>query len=124
MEKLSLKYKRLIRPSLVLPSDLIRGFYERDEVALKEVSKWLDKNGLNILFTLGYAYGDEKVFLDEDNRIYIGTDTLPNMDWLKKCLLKQSNDLLSQAIREKWTRKKMFNELKKSTDFYSTLYKN
>ena len=119
-----MKYKRLIRPSLVLPSDLIRGFYERDEVALKEVSKWLDKNGLNILFTLGYAYGDEKVFLDEDNRIYIGTDTLPNMDWLKKCLLKQSNDLLSQAIREKWTRKKMFNELKKSTDFYSTLYKD
>ena len=119
-----MKYKRLIRPSLVLPPDLIRGFYERDEKTLGDVNKWLDKNGLNILFTLGYAYGNERVFLDEDNRIYIGTDKLPSVDWLKKCLLKQSNDLLSQAIKEKWDQKKMFNELKKSTNCYSTLYKD
>ena len=116
MEVISLKYKRKVKPSKVLPPDLIRGFYEKDIETLKEVSSWLDKNGLTILFTLEEAYGDERVYLDDDGNIYIGTEKLPKKDWLKKCLHRHSPELLVQAIQEDWVRKKMFEMLKNLSD--------
>lgn len=112
MARLSLKYERLVKPSKVLPPDLIRGYYEQDSVSLKEIEVWLSKNGLTILFTLGEASGDESVYLGKDNKIYIGTEKIPRKDWLKKLLLDESVSLLQQALREDWTRKKMFEELK------------
>ncbi len=111
-----MKYRRKVKPSKVLPSDLILGYYEKDPQTLREVEKWLLKNGLTILFTLEEAYGDETVFLGEDHFIYIGTEALPKKDWLKKCLLKQSHDLLLQSIKEDWSKEKMFEELKKRSD--------
>ncbi len=111
-----LKYKRKVKPSKVLPPDLIRGFYEKDVETLKEVSRWLDKNGLTILFTLEEAYGDERVYLDNDGYIYIGTDKIPKKDWLKKCLHRHSPELLIQATQEKWVSKKMFSVLKNLSD--------
>lgn len=112
MARLSLKYERLVKPSKVLPPDLIRGYYEQDSVSLKEIEVWLSKNGLTILFTLGEASGDESVYLGKDNKIYIGTEKIPRKDWLKKLLLDESVSLLQQALREDWTRKKMFEVLK------------
>ena len=57
MARTSLKYERRIKPSKVLPPDLIHGYYTKTK--LSEVEEWLAKNGLTILFTLGEAYGDE-----------------------------------------------------------------
>lgn len=108
-----MKYKRTIKPSKVLPPSYIKGYYSKDAQTLIDVEKWLDKNGLTILFTLGEAYGDERVYLGVDGHIYIGTGKLPKKDWLKKLLLRESTELLQQAIKENWTRKKMYEELKK-----------
>lgn len=115
----TLKYSRLVKPSKVLPPDLIVGFYNQNPESLKEVEDWLRKNGLTILFTLGEAYGDESVFLGEDNRIYIGTEKVPKKNWLKKCLLKHSPDLLQQAIKENWSQIKLYEELKKISESLS-----
>jgi hypothetical protein len=114
--RLSLKYERLVKPSKVLPPDLIRGYYEQDPQALIEIDSWLTKNGLTILFTLGEAYGNESVYLGNDGKIYIGTDKIPRIDWLKKLLLKVNVGLLQQAIKEGWDRKKMFEILKKKSE--------
>ena len=111
-----MRYERLVKPSKVLPPDLIRGYYEQDAKSLKEIEVWLFKNGLTILFTLGEAYGNESVYLGKDNRVYIGTDKIPRIDWLKKQLLRVSTELLQQAIKEGWTRKKIFEELKKRSE--------
>jgi hypothetical protein len=116
MARLSLKYERLVKPSKVLPPDLIRGYYEQDLKSIKEIEAWLSKNGLTILFTLGEAYGNESVYLGEDSRVYIGTEKIPRIDWLKKQILRVSTELLQQAIREGWTRKKMFEVLKKRSE--------
>lgn len=116
MARLSLKYERLVVPSKVLPPDLIRGYYEQDAKTLKEIEAWLSKNGLTILFTLGEAYGNESVYLGKDGKIYIGTEKIPSIDWLKKLLHAQSVDLLREAIKDGWTRKKMFDVLKKKSE--------
>jgi len=116
MERLSLKYERLVKPSKVLPPDLIRGYYEQDVNSLKEIEDWLFKNGLTILFTLGDAYGNESVYLGKDNRVYIGTEKIPRINWLRKQLLRVDKGLLQQAIREGWTRKKMFDILKNKSE--------
>ena len=116
MARLSLKYERLVKPSKVLPPDLIRGYYEQDPKSLKEIEAWLSKNGLTILFTLGEAYGNESVYLGVDNRVYIGTEKIPRINWLRKQLLGVSTELLQQAIREGWTSRKMFEELKKKSE--------
>ena len=108
-----MKYKRHIRPSKILPPSLIRGYYDKDPKALIEVEKWLYKNGLTIMFTLGEAYGDESVWLGDDGHIYIGSKKLPKKIWLKKCLSKISTELLIESIQEAWKPKKMFEELKK-----------
>ena len=116
MARLPLKYERLVKPSKVLPPDLIRGYYEKDTKSLKDIEAWLSKNGLTILFTLGEAYGNESVYLGEDNRVYIGTEKIPRINWLKKQLLRVSTNLLQEAVIEGWTRKKMFEELKKRSE--------
>lgn len=116
MARISLKYERLVKPSKVLPPDLIRGYYEQDANSLKEIEDWLFKNGLTILFTLGEAYGNESVYLGKDNRVYIGTEKIPRVNWLKKQLLGISTELLHKAIREDWTRKKMFDVLKNKSE--------
>lgn len=116
MAILPLKYERLVKPSKVLPPDLIRGYYEQDAKTLKDIEVWLFKNGLTILFTLGEAYGDESVYLGKDNRVYIGTEKVPRINWLKKQLLRVSTDLLQEAVREGWGRKKIFEELKKRSE--------
>ena len=116
MARLSLKYERLVKPSKVLPPDLIRGYYEQDVNSLKEIEDWLFKNGLTILFTLGDAYGNESVYLGKDNRVYIGTEKIPRINWLRKQLLRVDKGLLQQAIREGWTRKKMFDILKNKSE--------
>ena len=111
-----MKYERLVKPSKVLPPDLIRGYYEQDVNSLKEIEGWLFKNGLTILFTLGDAYGNESVYLGKDNRVYIGTEKIPRINWLRKQLLRVDKELLQQAIRESWTRKKMFDILKNKSE--------
>ena len=116
MAKLSLKYERLIKPSKVLPPDLISGCYSQDPKCLKEVEVWLSKNGLTILFTLGEAYGNESVYLGKDNKIYMGTERIPRATWLRKQLLGISVGILQQAIKEKWSVKEMFEELKKRSE--------
>lgn len=116
MARLSLKYERLVKPSKILPPDLIRGYYEQDAKSLKEIEAWLSKNGLTILFTLGEAYGNESVYLGKDNRVYIGTDKIPRKNWLKKQVLRVSTELLQRVTREGWTRKEMFEELKKRSE--------
>ena len=114
--KSTLKYKRKVKPSKVLPADLLRGYYNKDAQVLKEVQAWLDKNGLTILFTLQEAYGDENVFLDGDGHIYIGTENIPSKDWMKKCLHKHDPSLLVKAIKEDWTMDQIFEELKKLSE--------
>ena len=121
MAKLSLKYERLIKPSKVLPPDLISGYYSQDPKCLKEVGVWLSKNGLTILFTLGEAYGNESVYLGKDNKIYMGSERIPRVTWLRKQLLGVSVELLQQAIKEDWTVKKMFDVLKKKSEEENTL---
>jgi hypothetical protein len=116
MARLSLKYERLVKPSKILPPDLIRGYYEQDAQSLKEIEAWLSKNGLTILFTLGEAYGNESVYLGKDNRVYIGTDKIHRKNWLKKQVLRVSTELLQRVTREGWTRKEMFEELKKRSE--------
>jgi len=116
MESLSLKYERLVKPSKVLPPDLIRGYYEQDAKILKEIETWLSKNGLTILFTLGEAYGNESIYLGKDNRVYIGTEKIPRINWLKKQILRVDTELLQKVTREGWTRKEMFEELKKRSE--------
>jgi hypothetical protein len=101
-----MKYKRKVRPSLVLPPDLIRGFYEQDPSALDEVNKWVDKNGLVILMTLQKALGDEEVWY-EDGFIYMGWSKLPLLKELRKWLHDLGGDHLQRAVKEKWTRKKI-----------------
>ena len=112
----TLKYKRRVKPNKVLPADLLIGYYNKDPQTLKEVESWLNKNGLTILFTLQEAHGDESVFLDQDGHIYIGTKSLPTKEWLKKCLHKHDPNILVQAIKEDWTKRKMFETLKKLSD--------
>ena len=116
MARLSLKYERLVKPSKILPPDLIRGYYEQDAQSLKEIEAWLSKNGLTILFTLGEAYGNESVYLGKDNRVYIGTDKIHRKQWLKNQVLRVSAELLQRVTREGWTRKEMFEELKKRSE--------
>ena len=120
MAKLSLRYERLVKPSKVLPPDLIRGYYEQDPNSLKEIESWLFKNGLTILFTLGEAYGDESVYLGKENKVYIGTEKIPRINWLRKQLLRVDPQLLQQSIREGWTRKKMFDMLKNKSEEENT----
>ena len=107
-----LKYKRQVKPNKVLPASLLRGSYAQDPPTLHKVKSWLDKNGLTILFTLQEAYGNESVYLHTDGNIYIGTKTLPPKEWLKKCLHKHDPALLMKAIKEDWSKKKMFETLK------------
>ena len=116
MASLSLKYERLVKPSKVLPPDLIRGYYEQEVKSLKEIETWLFKNGLTILFTLGEAYGNESVYLGKDNRVYIGTEKIPRINWLKEQILREGTELLQRVVREGWTRKEMFEELKKRSE--------
>ena len=121
MEGLSLKYERLVKPSKVLPPDLIRGYYEQDAKSLKDIDGWLLKNGLTILFTLGEAYGDESVYLGKDNKVYIGTEKMPRKDWMRKQILRIDTTLLEQAFREGWSRKKMFEVLKITSEEENTI---
>ena len=116
MASLSLKYERLVKPSKVLPPDLIRGYYEQEVKSLKEIETWLFKNGLTILFTLGEAYGNESVYLGKDNRVYIGTEKIPRINWLKKQILREGTELLQRVVREGWTRKEMFEKKKKRSE--------
>jgi hypothetical protein len=111
-----LKYERRVKPSVVLPPDLIRGYYERDPVALEGVRSWLDKNGLTILFTLEEAYGDESVYLGDDFYIYIGTPRPPKKHWMLKLLRKHNPNQLSQAIKENWPASQIHNFLKKRSE--------
>ena len=107
-----LKYKRQVKPNKVLPASLLIGYYAQDPHTLHKVKSWLDKNGLTILFTLQEAYGNEDVYLHTDGKIYIGTKTLPPKEWLKKCLHKHDPMILMKAIKEDWSKKKMFETLK------------
>jgi hypothetical protein len=113
MERVSLKYSRRIQPKRLIPPSLLRGYYNNDPLTLIEVRKWVNKNGLTILFTLGEAYGNETVWLDSDGHLYMGTNKIPNIDWLRKKLLELDPQTLKKCLSEKWTRKKMFEELKK-----------
>lgn len=108
-----MRYRRKVKPNKVLPPSLLKGYYEKDPHTLTAIKKWLNKNGLTILFTLGEAYGDETVWLDTDGYIYIGTEKVPKMQWLRKMLLKLDHETLKKSFDETWTQKRMFEELKK-----------
>ena len=103
-----LKYKCRIKPSCILPPDLIYSFYSKEPECLVESREWVNKNGLIIIFTAGLAEGHEAVWLDPDSNIYIGWDKYPPkasiLRWLSKFDPKKS----LEAHKDKWSTKKVF----------------
>ena len=106
-----MKYRRQVLPSVVLPHDLIHGYYAKDEDTLNEVRRWLRRNGLPILFTFGYARGDEVVLMGEDGNIYLEWEKLPLKKDLLRWLGKEDIMLLRKARSEGWVRKRIHGEL-------------
>jgi hypothetical protein len=107
-------YRRPVIPSAVLPPDLIRGYYNREEQAMSEVRSWVDRNGLTILFTFGKIKGDERVIVDDQGGIYVEWDSLPKKKDLCRWLGDISVETLREALAQDWTRKQMFNEIIKT----------
>ena len=103
-----IRYKCKVKPSCVLPPDLIKGYYNKDPEALKDASAWVERNGLIILFTNHRAYGQEKVWLDEDGDIYIGWAKLPSKDTLKKWLALSHPELMREV--SSWKASEMFKK--------------
>ena len=102
------RYKCKVKPSCVLPPDLIKGFYNRDPEALKDAESWVKRNGLIILFTNHRAYGQEEVWLDPDGHIYIGWTQLPRKESLRRWLALSHPELISKAAS--WERSQMFKK--------------
>jgi len=102
-----IKYKCRIKPSSVLPLDLIRGFYNEDKEAIEEASEWVEENGLILLFTHGRAVGHERVWV-EDNQILIGWYKIPYKKDLIRWLQLDHPDLFPDVLS--WTKKEMFKK--------------
>ena len=109
-----MKYKRDIKPSFILPPDLVSGFYGRDALVLSEARAWVEKNGMSILMAYQYVSGDERAWVDEiEGKIYVGTKTLPKKIDLRRWLTSIDPALTRLSISQEWTRKNLFEELSK-----------
>jgi len=111
-----IKYKRRVKPSCILPSSYIRGFYDKDPETLEKSKAWVEKNGLVILFTNRKALGHERVWLDEDGLIYIGWTKLPHKPDLL-LWVSQINPLLVKEYSSK-TKKETFKFLEGHEIFF------
>jgi hypothetical protein len=110
-----MKYRREIKPATILPPDLLRGFYGKEEGALLEASQWVEKNGLILMFTLQKASGCEKVWVDQaEGKVYLGWDKLPKIDDLYLWLGAVDMETLRRARSEGWTKKEIFKVLERN----------
>jgi hypothetical protein len=71
---------REISPLGRIPKKYINKLLNKDPETIQIVKKWIDKNGLIILFTQGKVKGWEKVWVSDDGIIYINDeDHLPTI---------------------------------------------
>lgn len=71
---------REISPLGRVPKKHITKLLNKDPETIQVVKKWIDKNGLIILFTQGKVKGWEKVWVSDDGIIYINDeDHLPTV---------------------------------------------
>jgi hypothetical protein len=65
---------REISPLGRIPKKYINKLLNKDPETIQIVKKWIDKNGLIILFTQGKVKGWEKVWVSDDGIIYINDE--------------------------------------------------
>lgn len=105
-KKKKVRYRCRVKPSCILPPDLVRGFYERDPDALREAEAWVEKNGLIILFTNHRAWGQEEVKVHPDGYIYVEWCGLPPKRDMLRWLAQSSPEYVVEAAS--WKPKKIF----------------
>jgi len=79
-EELGQSTWREVSPLGRIPKKYINKLLNKDPETIEIVKKWVDKNGLIILFTQGKVKGWEKVWVSDDGIIYINDeDHLPTV---------------------------------------------
>jgi len=68
---------REVSPLGRVPKKHINKLLNKDPETIQIVKKWIDKNGLIILFTQGKVKGWEKVWVSDDGIIYINDEDHP-----------------------------------------------
>lgn len=101
---------REVSPLGRIPKKYINKLLNKDPETIEIVKKWIDKNGLIILFTQGKVKGWEKVWVSDDGIIYINDeDHLPTVkeldDRIKKVAftkgIKVESSLLGKNVSKK-----------------------
>lgn len=65
---------RRVSPLGKIPRKYIRKFLNKDPEVIEIIKKWIDKNGLIILFTQRKAKGWEKVWVTDEGDIYMNDE--------------------------------------------------
>lgn len=103
---------REISPLGRIPRRHVKAFLNKDPEIIELVKKWIEKNGLIILFTQGKAKGWEKVWVTDDGVIYMNDEEhLPTKDELRarirKVFLSRNEEvdesLFQEGIKEQLT---------------------
>ena len=84
---------REISPLGRVPKKYINKLLNKDPETIRIVKKWIDKNGLIILFTQGKVKGWEKVWVSDDGIIYINDEDVRYLGGLNTEL--EDNDEVS-----------------------------
>jgi hypothetical protein len=65
---------RQVSPLGRIPRKYVRKFLNKDPEVIDIVKRWIEKNGLIILFTQGKAKGWEKVWVTDEGVIYLNDE--------------------------------------------------
>ena len=109
---------REVSPLGRIPKKYINKLLNKDPETIEIVKKWIDKNGLIILFTQGKVKGWEKVWVSDDGIIYINDeDHLPTVkeldDRIKKIAFTKGIEIESSLLGRNVSKKDKLTYLKK-----------
>lgn len=116
-EELGQSTWREVSPLGRIPKKYINKLLNKDPETIEIVKKWVDKNGLIILFTQGKVKGWEKVWVSDDGIIYINDeDHLPTVkeldDRIKKVAFIKDIEVESSLLGKDVSKKDKLTYLK------------
>jgi hypothetical protein len=103
-----------VPPEGIIPPDLLKKLYMKDNSCITECQEWVDKYGLTILFARGIAKGWENVFMDNQGVIWIYDESqtnYPTVKELRKEASKYGLEVLQEVICLGKNKKKILNFL-------------
>ena len=74
MDKLDKMLHEIVDPNILVPQDILEDFLNKKDTAIKDVQKWILKNGKIILFCRGMIQGWENVYCDDEGYIHLESD--------------------------------------------------